>query len=182
MISNVNIENGRLRSIAIKTGELEFSYSFYEQDSAVALFIARRFNEDHRRTIDAFVAPGATERLIVAFATGKEKENEGGEKAEEGDKGMRNALAVADAILSMTGDIASVRLGDDVVNGKRGVMVTFGYELKPTGQYSVFAEAEWRGMGKHMCHAFEADMVGREDLKNLKYYLENVLSLVGLCL
>jgi hypothetical protein len=179
MISNVNIENGRLRSIGVKTGELEFAYSFYEHDSAVSLYIARRFNEDHRRAVETFVAPGAAEQLIVAFATGKEKE--GGEKAEERSEGMRNVLAIADAILSKTSDVASVRLGDDVVNGKRGVMATFGYELKPSGLYYVFAEAEWRGTGKLMCHAYEADMVKKEDVKNLKYYLENVISLVGLC-
>jgi hypothetical protein len=181
MISNVNIVNGGLRSIAVKAGGLEFVYSFYEHDSAASLYIARKFNEDHRRAVEAFVAPGVAEKLIIAFATGKEKGKEGDKKAEEGSEGMRNVLAIADAILSRTNDVASVRLGDDVVNGKRGIMVTFGYELKPSGQYNVFAEAEWRGTGKHMCHAFETDMVGQEDLKNLKYYLENVIWFVELC-
>jgi len=181
MISNVDIKDGKLRSVAIKTAELEFVYSYYEHDSAVSLYIARRFDEEHRRAVEAFVSPGTAEELIVAFATGKEKKKESNGKAEERDGGMRNILAIADAILSMISDVASVRLGDDVVNGKRGVMAAFGYELKPSGSYYVFAEAEWRGTGKLMCHAYEADMVKKEDVKNLKYYLENVLSLVGLC-
>jgi len=71
MISNVDIENGRLRSIAIKTDALEFSYSFYEQDNAVALLMTRKLDSEHRRTIDAFVNPDAARKLIDAFVTGQ---------------------------------------------------------------------------------------------------------------
>jgi len=51
MISNIDIENGRLRSIAVKTETAEFSYSYYEKDNAVALLMTRKLDSEHRRTI-----------------------------------------------------------------------------------------------------------------------------------
>ena len=172
MISNIDIKDGKLRSIAIKTEELEFSYSFYEQDNAVALFIARKFNEDHRRTVDAFVSPDAARKLIDAFVTGH-----GGEKETVGGLWKR-VLDVADAIINANAsETASVRIGSNIVR-HNGIVVTFGYEQE-NDQYRVFADAEWRD-GKFTCRAYERDVV--QDVKNLKYYVQNVLFFVELCL
>jgi len=173
MISNVDIENGRLRSIAIKTDALEFSYSFYEQDNAVALLMTRKLDSEHRRTIDAFVNPDAARKLIDAFVTGQgEKETVGGL--------WKRVLDVADAIINANAsETASVRIGSNIVR-HNGIVVTFGYEQE-NDQYRVFADAEWKD-GKFTCRAYERDVVQQQDVKNLKYYVQNVLFFVELCL
>ena len=175
MISNIDIKDGKLRSIAIKTEELEFSYPFYEQDNAVALFIARKFNEDHRRTVDAFVSPDAARKLIDAFVTGHT-----GQAEEKTVGGLwKRVLDVADAIVvnANASETASVRIGSNIVK-HNGIVVTFGYEQE-NDQYRVFADAEWKD-GKFACRAYERDVV--QDVKNLKYYVQNVLFFVELCL
>ena len=175
MISNIDIENGRLRSIAIKTDALEFSYSFYEQDNAVALFMTRKLDDEHRRTIDAFVNPNTGRKLIDAFVTGH-----GGEKETVGGLWKR-VLDVTDAIVvnANASETASVRIGSNVTR-HNGIVVTLGYEQE-NDQYRVFADAEWRD-GKFTCHAYERDVVQQQDVKNLKYYVQNVLFFVELCL
>jgi len=177
MISNIDIENGRLRSIAIKTDALEFSYSFYEQDNAVALFMTRKLDSEHRRTIDAFVNPDVARKLIDAFVTGHT-----GQAEEKTVGGLwKRVLDVADAIVANANasEIASVRIGNNIV-GHNGIMVTLGYEQE-TDKYHVFADAEWRH-GKFTCHVYERDVVQQQDVKNLKYYVQNVLFFVELCL
>jgi len=175
MISNIDIENGRLRSIAIKTDALEFSYSFYEQDNAVALLMTRKLDSEHRRTIDAFVNPDAARKLIDAFVTGQAR----GEKETVGGLWKR-VLDVADAIINANAsETASVRIGNNIVR-HNGIVVTFGYEQE-NDQYRVFADAEWKD-GKFTCRAYERDVVQQQDVKNLKYYVQNVLFFVELCL
>jgi len=174
MISNIDIENGRLRSIAVKTETAEFSYSYYEKENAVALFMTRKLDsEQHRRTIDAFVKPDVAKKLIVAFITGRgeEKETVGGM--------WKRVLDVADVITSETNEVASARIGNNVTR-HNGIVVTLGYELEDN-KYRVFADAEWRE-GEFTCRAYERDMVQQQDIKNLKYYVQNVLFFVGLCL
>jgi len=174
MISNIDIENGRLRSIAVKTETAEFSYSYYEKENAVALFMTRKLDsEQHRRTIDAFVKPDVAKKLIVAFITGRgeEKETVGGM--------WKRVLDVADVITSETNEVASARIGNNVTR-HNGIVVTLGYELEGD-KYRVFADAEWKE-GEFTCRAYERDVVQQQDIKNLKYYVQNVLFFVGLCL
>ena len=175
MISNIDIENGRLRSIAVKTETAEFSYSYYDKDNAVALFMTRKLDSDeHRRTIDAFVKPDIAKKLIVAFITGRVA----GEEREIG--GMwKRVLDVADVIITNNSEIASARIGNNVTR-RNGIMVTLGYELEGD-QYRVFADAEWRE-GEFTCRAYERDMVPQQDIKKLKYYVENVLFFIEQCL
>jgi hypothetical protein len=176
MISNVDIKDGKLRSIAIRTDALEFSYSFYEQDGAVALFMSRKLDSEHRRTIDAFVSPDVARKLIDAFVTGQAEEKEttvGGL--------WKRVLDIADVVANNVdaSETASVRIGSNIVR-HNGIVVTLGYEQEQeAGKYRVFAEAEWRD-GKFTCHAYERDVV--QDVKNLKYYVQNVLFFVELCL
>jgi hypothetical protein len=176
MISNIDIKDGKLRSIAVKTETVEFSYQYYEQDNAVALFMSRKLDTEHWRTINAFVnPPDVAKKLIDAsladHAAGEEKETVGGL--------WKHVLDIADVITNNAGEIASARVGDNITI-HNGIMVTLGYELL-TDRYRVFADAEWRN-GEFTCRAYERDMVQRQDIKNLKYYVKNVLSLVELCI
>jgi len=176
MISNIDIENGRLRSIAVRTETAQFLYSYYDKDNAVALFMTRKLDsEQHRRTIDAFVKPDVAKKLIDAFIAGKEKE---GEEREIGGLWKR-VLDVADVIASGISESASARIGSNVTR-HNGIVVTLGYELEGD-QYRVFADAEWRE-GEFTCRAYEGDMVPQQDIKNLKYYTENVLFFIEQCL
>jgi len=175
MISNVSIEDGRLRSIAVKTETVEFSYQYYEQDNAVALFMSRKLDAEHWRTINAFVNPPDVARKLIDASladrmVGEEKETGGL---------WKRVLDIADVITNNAGEIASARVGDNVTI-HNGIMVTLGYELQ-TSRYRIFADVEWRN-GEFTCRAYERDMVQQQDIKNLRRYVKNVLSLVELCL
>lgn len=161
-------KDGRLRSIAIATDQLEFWYAHYEKENAVGLHILRRFDSQHIRILDAHVRPDVAEKLIDAFMTGR---STGAEET------WKHVFTIADTIINNFSGVATVRIGDDMENG---ISVSFGYKQEPTRIY-IHADAKWKN-GDYTCDTYEGDYVERqEDVKVLRHYLENVLDFIKIC-
>jgi hypothetical protein len=77
-------------------------------------------------------------------------------------------------------EIASIRMGDDLVRGRYGTMVTVGYERRGD-MYYIFAEADWGGAGNYRCHVYESDLVAKDEVNRLSRYLEAALILIDIC-
>jgi len=177
-VGNISVDYGRLRSITIRTSHLEFVYSYYEKDVMVALEIARKFDDDHRLTINAFVSPKAAENLMIAMFTTKYLTS--GKIIDETREKWRHVFSVVDNLVSNVTEIGSIRMGDDLVKGKHGTMVTVGYERRGD-MYYIFAEAEWREAGNYTCHVYEASQVSKDEVNRLSTFLETVLTLIDIC-
>ena len=168
-ISNVLVVDGRLESVAVITEALEFRYSHSVRDNAVSLLISRIFDDYHRRTVEAYVHPDVAQHLIVAFSTVRTI-------ADNPQELWKYLFDVADIMINNLRDFVYVRIGGDY-----GLTAVFGYQYKSDGQYNVFATVEWKE-DKYTCTVHESDLVPREEVNLLKHYLENVLSLVRLCM
>jgi hypothetical protein len=172
-VANVfaSVEDGRLGRVAVNTDALEFEYIFYQHDNTVSLHLARRFDDYHRRTIEAYVNPDVAQKLITIFSTGR------GIGSDEVQVAWKYLFDVVDIMINSQRDVASIRIGND----DHGVMVTLGYQHKSDGQFYVFATVEWRE-NERACTVHESDLVPRELLSMLRHYLENVLVFIRPCL
>jgi hypothetical protein len=167
---SVFVEDGRLRSVAVATEALEFKYSYYDYDNAASVHLTRRFGDYHRRTVEAYVDPDVAQKVVAAFSTGR------GAGLDEVQAAWKYLFDVADIMVSNLRDFAYIRIGSDY-----GLTAVFGYQYKFDEQYNVFATVEWKE-DRRTCAAHESDLVPREEVNLLKHYLENVLSLVRLCM
>ena len=165
-ISNAAVEGGRLGCVAIRTEALEFEYAYYAHDDAASLLISRRFDDYHRRMVQAYVPPDVAQHLIFAFSMYRTIDD---------DPTWKYLFDAADSAVINLHDVASVRIGSE-----RGLTVTFGYQRK-SDKFYIFATAEWNA-DKHECTAHESDLVSRDEVGLLRHYLENVLNLVRPCL
>ncbi|MFP3199787.1 MAG: hypothetical protein RXR06_07950 [Thermoproteus sp.] len=154
-ISDISIEGCKQSSITIRTQELEFSCSYYEEDNRVAVFLGKKLNNEHGRIVYAYVDPDDLKKLIDAF------DQIGGEE-----------VSGLDAVVANNAGAALTRIN---VNG---ITVAFGHDAD---KYRVFAEAVWKNEDeKIVCYAREYD-ADTQNIENLKHYVQNVLSLVERC-
>jgi len=177
-VTNISVEYGRLRSITITTNHLEFGYSFFEKDNAVALEIVRRYDDYHRLAVNAFVSPKAAEELMIALFSTKYLSN--GKVLDETREKWKHVLSAVQSLVNNVTEIGAIRMGDDLVKGKHGIMITAGYE-KRGNEYRIDVDVEWGGMGNYICHIHETDLVSKEEVNRLIIYLEAALTLVDIC-
>jgi len=177
-ITNISVEYGRLRSITITTNHLEFGYSFFEKDNAVALEIVKRYDDYHRLAVNAFVSPKAAEELMIALFSTKYLTN--GKVLDETREKWKHVISAVRSLIDNVTEIGAIRMGDDLVKGKHGIMITAGYE-KRGDMYRINVDVEWGGMGNYICHIHETDLVNKEEVNRLIIYLEAALTLIDIC-
>jgi len=166
------IKNGMLASIGIGTEPLEFTYSYYETDKAANLYILRRFNETHKRIVQAYVSPEVAEKLIEAFFTPP--------KTDETEETWKHIYAIVEATTTNVAKVAMVRIGDDLTTKGRGLAIAFGYRQEYPDKYYVYADAEW-AQEKYSCRIYESDYVNEDIRQSLMYFVGNVLDFVKIC-
>ncbi|MFZ8808674.1 MAG: hypothetical protein ACO2PN_11300 [Pyrobaculum sp.] len=170
-----DIKNGMLASVGVVTDPLEFSYSYYEFEKVASLYISRRFDDKHRRTVMAYVPPEIAQRVIETFFTSKTDS--------ETEETWKHIYAIVETITANIVEVATVKVGNDLTLKARGVSVSFGYRKWESDKYYVYADAEWRGEEHYSCHVYEGNYhVDAKDIRQaLIYFVRNVLDLVQIC-
>ena len=170
-VVKASVKDGMLASIGVGTDPLEFTYSYYETDKAVSLYILRRFDDTHIRIVQSYTPPEVAEKLIEAFFTSP--------KTDSGTEEWKHIYAIVEAVTANIVEKAVVKLGDDLVT-KHGLAVAFGY-WQEYDKYHVYAEAEWL-QGRYSCRIYERDYVTPQEIRqSLMYFVGNVLDLVKIC-